>query len=270
MTRQSAPPLTGIALLVHDCGLTPQQVMAAIEDNRANVTARMRSYGHPDVVEEVMCDLMEQTLTALRRWRNYEDRRPLAALVNHLVAPTCAEWMDRSRPKHRVGMTHSPSRKAGRRPAPSDPEDIPAQRAWLARELGDMAGDRYVIAGDIAQGGEGPDGRATASPEERASFTAWTIGPDDDPFDGLQYAPDLDALRDRVRALYGNDAWPRLLSRALSGPATGPVLKELAHWLKSHHAGLDPDPTAYPYISRAAGGAAKTRTTRARRRNARP
>lgn len=133
-----------------------------------------------------------------------------------------------------------------------------------------MAGDRYVIAGDIAQGGEGPDGRATASPEERASFTAWTIGPDDDPFDGLQYAPDLDALRDRVRALYGNDAWPRLLSRALSGPATGPVLKELAHWLKSHHAGLDPDPTAYPYISRAAGGAAKTRTTRARRRNARP
>ena len=123
MTRQSAPPLTGIALLVHDCGLTPQQVMAAIEDNRANVTARMRSYGHPDAVEEVMCDLMEQTLTALRRWRNYEDRRPLAALVNHLVAPTCAEWMDRSRPKHRVGMTHSPSRKAGRRPAPSDPED---------------------------------------------------------------------------------------------------------------------------------------------------
>ena len=216
MTRQSAPPLTGIALLVHDCGLTPQQVMAAIEDNRANVTARMRSYGHPDAVEEVMCDLMEQTLTALRRWRNYEDRRPLAALVNHLVAPTCAEWMDRSRPKHRVGMTHSPSRKAGRRPAPSDPEDIPAQRAWLARELGDMAGDRYVIAGDIAQGGEGPDGRATASPEERASFTAWTIGPDDDPFDGLQYAPDLDALRDRVRALYGNDAWPRLLSRAQS------------------------------------------------------
>lgn len=102
MTRQSAPPLTGIALLVHDCGLTPQQVMAAIEDNRANVTARMRSYGHPDAVEEVMCDLMEQTLTALRRWRNYEDRRPLAALVNHLVAPTCAEWMDRSRPKHRV------------------------------------------------------------------------------------------------------------------------------------------------------------------------
>lgn len=76
MTRQSAPPLTGIALLVHDCGLTPQQVMAAIEDNRANVTARMRSYGHPDAVEEVMCDLMEQTLTALRRWRNYEDRRP--------------------------------------------------------------------------------------------------------------------------------------------------------------------------------------------------
>lgn len=232
--------------------LAPGEIMDAVSENRPRIVRRLRDLHCEWAVDEVMANLMEETLLALPRYAAYEHRGRLAAFVNQLAADKVAEWIATDRPKHRTGMTYAPRVRRSNRPA--DPGDADAQRAWL-RSL-----DQASISDPDDIFGSPDDTVMSASAGDRISRDRWLLeerGDGDDRSD--RYRGDMAAFRTLVKLEHGADAWRRLVRRCVSDPKAGPILKEIMHWLESHHQGLDPSLADYPYILRAAG-AGKERT----------
>ncbi len=250
----------------HDLyGIVPQDVMDALEENRARVEYKMGLWGYPWAADEIMCDVAGELLVkgGLRRWRDYTDRKPLAAFVNSLLSDRMGEWMSTERPKYRNGITNAPhlqSHKGKRRiPTPDIPNGAvlaaDQARARLRGEERAIAESRLCEEGDVFGGVE--DGIITAPAGDRSSYLEWLADDEQEPVERRSdaYLPDMLALRDEVKTRYGVEAWAAL-NRRCGGAREqdGRLMREIRHWLEKSHTGLRPDIADYPYIVRVIRG----------------
>lgn len=244
-------------------GVTPQDVMDALEENRRRVERRMSQWGYPWAADEIMCDVAGELIAkgGLRRWRDYADRKPLAAFVNTLLGDRMGEWMSTDRPKYRNGITNAPNSQTGRKRTGADaatrrrPLDADQARAILRAEERRAAENRLCEEGDVFGGAD--DGIVTAPAGDRSSYREWVAG-DGEPEPERRsdaYRADMLALRDEIKTRYGVDAW-NALNRRCGGAREQDerLMREIRHWLEKSHAGLRPDIDDYPYIGRVVGG----------------
>lgn len=257
-------------------GVTPRQVQDALDDNRGAVARRMREWGYAWAVDEIMCDVAVDLLRGgLRRWAAYEDRKPLGAFVNALLAIRVGEWMRQDRPKYRSGMTHAPGGHHGgpRRAAAAALDALDADEARRRlRETARGLAPRLCEEEDVSGGPETSTAGTCAG--DRSSYRAWLAGDGADDADAPEsdlYRADLEYLKTQIESSGGRDAWDAFLRWCLT-TRSGPTLRrETRRFLEHSHRGLAPRIGDYPgilsIVERAAGRKAITANIDARARD---
>ncbi len=233
-------------------GLTPDQVMQAVDENRKQIARRLSEWGFAWAVDEIMANVLEDLLQGgLDRWRDSPDgqQRPLGAFVNKIAFDKLGAWMDKDRPKYRGGMTYAPHTRRTSEPMSAGDGDSQI-RMRLHAETRAASSDRLIEAGDVFA--DTGDTIVTAPAGDKASYRAWlTNQENEDTDDTGQYTADLAALQSAIRHLGGRAAWTTLLRRCRTDhkPKGDGLRREVRHWIEAHHTGDAPALTEYPYIA---------------------
>lgn len=233
-------------------GLTPEQVMQAVDENRKQIARRLSEWGFTWAIDEIMANILDDLLQGgLDRWHDSPPDRqaPLGAFVNKIAFDKLGAWMDKERPKYRGGMTYAPRQHRNHDTTNLDGGDADQIRAWIRAESRAASGDRLCESGDVFA--DTGDAIVSAPAGDKASYRAWLTQEDEDACACDQYATDLKALESLIHGTYGLHVWITLLRRCMTDhkPKGDGLRREVRHWLEAHHTGDANTLTSYPYIA---------------------